>query len=122
MSLVLPLLCQLSVELEEEHDDCVIVTNQFWEKMAAEITRCFRLNQVNSTVQRLAAALDPRFRSLHFLTEEQCSAVSVQLKRQVSHLAVLSHSADDTTGTPSALKLGETDGSELPALKKRKSL
>lgn len=118
MSLVVPLLSTMRDELRKEDDERALNITLFLEKMADEITRRFKLDAPKPSLQILAAALDPRFRSLHFCSEEQREAVKAELEQDLICKATAPSSpapADEPTSSA---------GTEEPAPppKKKRSL
>ena len=95
LSLVLPVIHGLISQLVATEEDSALI-RQFKVTVSTELRRKWSLDDVTtaSVVSTVATALDPRFRSLKFLNEEEKLAV----KKSISYLSQCVESVDLNNG------------------------
>lgn len=100
LSCVLPILHGLVDSLQQQPNPSETVSpsvRQFKQKVAGEIKQRWDLDSPNlSSPWVLALAVDPRFRQLKFLDEEQVDSVKSELERQMENSVDSLPSADST--------------------------
>ena len=115
--------CTIDLSLQASTDDTSSI-KQFKEKVRSEIRSRWFLNNLNTTsLDVLASALDPRFRQLKILNDEQRQSVKEEITCRMAAFSLASHDRDNTTTTnqPSALDilLGPDEViAELPTFQK----
>lgn len=105
MSCILPVINGLDLSLQPSTDDSSII-RQFKEKVRSEIRSRWFLDNLNTTgLDVLASALDPRFRQLKFINDEQKLGVKEEITRKMAALSPVPQDKDNTntTSQPSAL-------------------
>lgn len=107
VSCILPVINGLDLPLQASTDDTSSI-KQFKEKVCSEIRSRWFLDNLNTTsLDVLASALDPRFRQLKFLNDEQRQSVKEEITCRMAAFSPASHDRDNTTTTcqPSALDI-----------------
>ena len=104
VSCILPVINGLDLSLQPSSDDSPTI-KQFKAKVHGEIRSRWYLNKLNVTsLDVLASAVDPRFKELKFLNDEQKSGVKEEIIRRISPLHQ-NPDVSNVTSQPSALDI-----------------
>ena len=99
--------CLIKTRLVKEHDDEHIAVQKFNEIVAQELKQRFPLSATDPPPPPLiASSLDPRYKTLDFISEAHCSAVWESIKADTP-IDVASVSGGEVIETPSEKKKKE---------------